>query len=527
MRRPWRLLLGALAILGAVSAPTAARVLTAEQAQRMDIPVLTFTCPLGGATFRQPVGFPHFPLETFPDGSHMGDEWVDTQIPECPGNGLLLLPDIAASEARNAKREEDAPLLIYHTYTATELARLPALLASPEWQALAGQTRSLRAFWLATWLDRPADDRLQLLEWAGWGSDTADQHTTALTAIVDHMPGVIDQLPLPDDGRGAMVRGFRRYQVVNALRELGRFDEALALLEAVETATPGVPMAEDPDAIYGPSGQAEPMRRAIAARDSDRFAIDLLGDDMAGRVCGDDSRYAHYRGASTQARCTAREQRFAAEQAQSDAVYALLDDRAALAPRCTAPLGSDAVLIEACRRMQFDIDWQAGGELFETDPAAAFAQCEATPEEQRSTQQQSACTAYDIYLPSALTDLLLANLPAYNAICDAETTVGYTPFGSACTEAERQLSAAQARALWADQRALRQQCRKDTWREDYAFNGIDMACQSLEEGIREPYWMQASGEDEERTDAPYLAALPYARQHLAAELARRAGTEID
>ena len=148
--RTWWVL-GGIAVLALVlflifAAPAKARVLTVQQARQWDFPVLRFTCPLGGDSFRQPVAFPHFPLETFPDGSHMGDEWVDTQIPECPENGLLLLPDIAASEAQEGNREEGAPLLVYHTYTADELARLPALLASPEWQALAGQTRSLRAF---------------------------------------------------------------------------------------------------------------------------------------------------------------------------------------------------------------------------------------------------------------------------------------------------------------------------------------------------------------------------------------------
>ena len=58
-----------------------------------------FVCPIGGATFEQDIAYPHLALVQFPDASHMGDEFVDAQIPECPGNGLLILPEFSAEPA--------------------------------------------------------------------------------------------------------------------------------------------------------------------------------------------------------------------------------------------------------------------------------------------------------------------------------------------------------------------------------------------------------------------------------------------
>lgn len=489
---------------------------------QMGEPAQPFTCPLGGEQFQQVLAFPHYPLVTFPDGSHIGDQWIDTQIPECPGNGLLLLPAVAATEARDesGERGEGDPLLLYHTYTAEELAQLPALLADPEWQALRGQTRSLRAWWLATRLGRPARDRFSLLQWAGWGSEGEDQRSTALAAITTHMPGLIDAMDLSDEQRA-----FVRYYVINAYRERGLFDEALALLDAVENETPGVSMPVDPDSIYGPGDYASPMRMAIAARDTDRYAIDLLSDNMASRLCSSESSFADMRGPNAPARCAARAQRMDALQAESDAVYALLENRPALTARCAVTDGDkrDATLTEACRSLQHSIDWEAGSAFIESQPVEAAAMCQATPEEQRNTMQTSACGSYEVYLSYALAELLVKDLAAYNLICDAETTVGVGPFASACTNADTDVMQAQARRLWSDKASLRRLCRTELPREN-VFDGLDMACGALEESEDDPYWLDDGSTGVEEEPSPiHVAAMPYARQMIADELALRTG----
>ena len=497
-----------------------AGVLDPAQAEQMELESSSFTCPLGGERFLQVVGFPHFPLETFPDGSHLGDQWVDMQIPECPDNGLLILPDLAATEVRDqtGQRGEQENLLVYYNYTPEELALLPGLMASPEWQGLLGQTRSLRAWWLATQLGRPPRDRFDLLQWAGWGTENADQRTSSLEANVQHMPGLIDALEM-----GEEQRGFYRYFVINAYRELGRFDEALALLEEIESATPGVAMPLDPDSIFGPGDYASPLRQAIAAGDTDRYAIDLLSDDMAGRLCGDSETFGDMRGANTAARCTAREQRMAQWQAESDAVYALLEDRPALTARCAVADGGkrDATLAEACRMQQHEIDWAAGSAYVDSQPGEAAAMCQVTPEDQRDTVQTSACSSYGVYLDYAIAGLLVKDLAAFDLICDAETTVGIGPFASACTIADTDVRQAQARRLWSDKAALRRRCRTELPREN-RFDGLDMACGALEDVESEPYWLDDSSQDGDEPPSPIrVAAMPYARQMIADELAAR------
>src|SRR3569623_2500113 len=93
-RAAWRcmLLIGCLALV-AGAGPSAPPPSPRERS----FDVRHFTCPLGGKTFDQDVGYNAFPLITLPDGSWLGDNLIDAQIPICPDNGLVLLPDYAAT----------------------------------------------------------------------------------------------------------------------------------------------------------------------------------------------------------------------------------------------------------------------------------------------------------------------------------------------------------------------------------------------------------------------------------------------
>ena len=53
---------------------------------------------------------------------------------------------------------------------------------------------------------------------------------------------MIQASDLPDQGKRRV-----SYYIVNALRELGRFDEALALIDSIERGGPPVPAPADPD----------------------------------------------------------------------------------------------------------------------------------------------------------------------------------------------------------------------------------------------------------------------------------------
>lgn len=504
----------AFAIVLATGVPASAKVLTAEQAAQWEFEPESFFCPLTGTRFDQVVTHPHYPIESFPDGSHLGDEWIDTQIPECPDDLVPILPDYSA-------RADDAASangrLSYRSYTIEELARLPALIASGDWASLLDDTRHLRSYWLATQLDRPAMDRFNLLLHSPWGAENDAQRTKALETLVADLPGVLDALDVPPE-----YRVFGRYYAVDALRQLARFDEAAALLDTLDAQPVDAEPGEDPDNEYARRAYSAMQRRAITMQDSDRFAIEALNDRMAGRLCSGEGLEA-MRGPNAERACQVRAERLAREQAESDAVYTLLEDREALSPRCSAlPAdAADAILAEACRRAQHDLDWAAGERLAKEEPARLAETCERVPEHERDTVQTSACGWYEGAKAQAVQDLLLSDEAAFARLCDTATMLGYGPLSQGCNGAGQVRDYRQAAALWQDKRSLRAICRDKKALEN-AFDGRHMACQALEDGTQSPYWLEFTEEAASEPSVLYLGALPYARALVAGMIARAA-----
>lgn len=212
-------------------------VLTMSAPARAEAPakfdVRHFICPLGGKPFDQDVGYSSFPLITLPDGSWLGDLLIDAQIPVCPDNGLVILPDYEALRQGHANR------MPYHAYTPAERARLSALIADPAYVALKGDGRHAQAYWLATQLGSPAFDRFELLQRATWAARPATLRLRLVERLAADGPGLIDAA-----GVSESEKRFHRLYIVNALRELGRFDDALALLEKV-SAAPHQPASDD------------------------------------------------------------------------------------------------------------------------------------------------------------------------------------------------------------------------------------------------------------------------------------------
>lgn len=508
----FRFLCGCAVAFGlAIAIPASAKVLDAERAKQWEFEAESFICPLTGTRFEQVVTHPHYPIESFPDGSHLGDEWIDTQIPECPDNGVPILPDYSAPADDGSGR------LAYSSYSAEEIARLPALIASDDWAALLDDTRHLRSYWLAKQLDRPPADRFNLLLHSPWGAENDAQRTKALESMVADMPGVLDALDVPPE-----YRVFGRYYVVDALRQLGRFDEAAALLDTLDALPVDAEPGEDPDDEYARGAYSVQQRRAIDMQDSDRFAIEALDDRMAERLCSGED-YWDLRGPNGERACQVRAARLAQEQAESDAVYALLEDRDRLSPQCRAlPAdANDAILAEACRRAQHDLDWAAGARLAKEEPAQLAEICERVPEHERDTVQTSACGSYEGAKAEAVKDLLLADGAAFDRLCDTETMLGYGVLSQGCNGAGRVRDYRQATALWHDQRALRAICR-DTKALENAFDGRHLACQALEDGTQSPYWLEFTQEAATEPTPLYLQARPHAQALLAQSTSRRA-----
>ena len=424
-----------------------AKTLSDAQVAQLEFEKLRFVCPLGGEKFRQAVTHPHLALESFPDGSHLGDEWIDQVIPECPANGLLILPDYAATP------EGQVPLE-YYTYSAADLERLSNLLASADWQALQGQTRTLRGYWLAAQLSLRAKTRWELLLHASWGAENGTQRRTALEWLVRDGPGLIEEVFARDPEQDI----WARERIANAYRELGRFDVAAAM-SGRDAAL--VPVSDEG---VSPELADDPIRLALGARDDDRFAIDLLSDDMAGRVCNLPA-FAEYRGPHAAERCAARERRAQVRQAISDEAFELHQNTAALDTECAGVAEGDRrpALALACDYRQSDRDRAEGGRLLAQDTGMVAEACWAGPAKVPTiTAMDMACAGYRRAIGGAVIHLLVRDARAYDILCEQKpvTYEEYDEVNLACTRAADSLADIGALELWKDLPALRRYCAK-------------------------------------------------------------------
>ncbi len=451
----------ALLLFFATTAPLAAQDGEAAADRR------SFTCPLGGERFTQEVGYPSFPLITLPDGSWLGDPAMDVQIPVCPGNGLVILPDYAAMG------EQDA--MAYGAYDAAELARLPALIADPAYRALAADNRHAQAWWLATQLGRPASLRFHLLQRSTWATVDPDLRRRRVAAFAADAPALIAAMDEPAAAKQAAL-----FHVVNALRELGRFDEALAWLDTIEADGPVAGLTV-PDDLLDAAARGEPMRAVIAARDDDRYPVELLDRRLANDKCSGALQYPPYdqRTPKTEAACARRQATQAAAEATEAETLALLDDPARLDPLCTAtPDGKRrAALAGACDARQSERDRIAGAALA-MKGAALAPQCEATPEDRRKGALFHACLSYDIAVESALGAMLAADDAAYQILCDGdggrEIMERDRHVSAACYTAHDARQDAAVAALEADPHALAARCTGTP--EDTRGAALEIAC---------------------------------------------------
>ena len=264
--------------------------------------VRTFICPVGGKSFKQDVGYSAFPLITLPDGSWMGDHEIGAQVPVCPDNGLVLLPDLAASAKMSGR-------LAYSGYTPVERDRLPALIADAEYRALKTDGRYAQAAWLAEKLGLPGEVLFFTLQRATWATRDPMLRRKLVERFVDKAPVAIDAAEVPES-----TRRFWRAYVVNGLRELGRFAEASAMLDLLEASGPPVPGAPDPDSIFGPEAIGPALRRAIEQKDDGRYPAELLHRKILADIC-EERMPALFgaTGAATKAACNVRREREAKE----------------------------------------------------------------------------------------------------------------------------------------------------------------------------------------------------------------------
>jgi hypothetical protein len=171
------------------------------------------TCPIGGGRFDFTTTGSYSTWGARPDGKPFGSWHFPLDLPECPANGLV----------------------VYREFSEAELERLRPLVASPEYQALrqSGDTPYYRAYWLMRRMDAPAPDTLWTLVQASW---QAEPDPALRRRYLEELVAEAPRLGEPDNVTVLAVRS----RVINALRELGRFEEAEAMLRAtpVESVAP-------------------------------------------------------------------------------------------------------------------------------------------------------------------------------------------------------------------------------------------------------------------------------------------------
>lgn len=171
-----------------------------------------FVCPVGGEKFKGYVVASYTSWGNRPDGRAYGTLPVHP-IVECPKNGMLLFDD---------------------NFTAPELQILESVVPSAEYQAMRNtETPHFRAWWLMEKVGRdPYALAWQLLQ-ASWESDADwERKVRYQVAFVNHASKL--KLGNQPTDKDKDLWFMYKLRTANALRELGHFDKALALLAELD-----------------------------------------------------------------------------------------------------------------------------------------------------------------------------------------------------------------------------------------------------------------------------------------------------
>jgi hypothetical protein len=247
-------------VLAALAAGTASAAVPAPR---------TMTCPVGGASFTYRPAAPSVPTGERPDGRPYATGVVPSPLPECPDNGLIL----------------------YKDYEPDEVAKLEPLVASDAYQALRKEdVPYYRAYWLMKAMGIGPEDYLYVLLQASW---QADDRPELRKKYLAELADVSAKVPArPKDLNWIGMEG----RAVNALRELGRFDEATARLAkvpltALNVAAPAPldssPAARDARVRRAWLAYFKAMKPVVARKDASVDPFDLLGRGVALGRCLD------------------------------------------------------------------------------------------------------------------------------------------------------------------------------------------------------------------------------------------------
>lgn len=184
-------------------------------------------CPVGGKSFTHTTTGSYSIWGYRPDGKPYGSWDFPMQLPKCPGNGLVIFDD----------------------FTRDDVKRLESLVDSAEYRAIRDkETNYYLAAWLMERLGRPAINTAWVMVQASWQADDRPELKRRYQSeYVDR----IRKLEKSGDGIDWLLMQAR---AVNGLRELGRFDEARALLASLDLTPLDVAVPEERTGAATPSG---------------------------------------------------------------------------------------------------------------------------------------------------------------------------------------------------------------------------------------------------------------------------------
>ncbi|MEM6857685.1 MAG: hypothetical protein AAF559_07420 [Pseudomonadota bacterium] len=229
-----------------------------------------FTCPIGGEEFTHIETASLTTWGSRPDGKPYGSWIFPSPLPECPSNKLVL----------------------YRDFAEEELEILAALIASPQYTALHGDTPYYRASWLAKRMDTKPEERfysLWLLMRAGW---QADPLTERRARYLREFAKRAEAIALAVNNLDSL---FLRYRAGNAWRELGEFERARTAISSLRKTQLDVTVPDrgsasqkardDAQAKRYLFEQIDPMLALIDAQNTSAEPITMIPEREAGWRC--------------------------------------------------------------------------------------------------------------------------------------------------------------------------------------------------------------------------------------------------
>lgn len=215
------------------------------------------TCPVGGEAFTYMETGSQSVWGMRPDGRAFGSGPFPATLPVCPTSRLPM----------------------YRDFTPEEVARLPALMDTPEFRVMRiADTPYYMAAWLEARLAPGSEEEAELLLRASWETDDNPnrkaRYQEAFIAAARAMK------PRPDDIEWVLIQ----IRAANALRELGRFDEATRALRAVPKAALGDPSLTEAQR-RGWREHLATLEGLMVRRDAASEPLDAIPPAMAAHRC--------------------------------------------------------------------------------------------------------------------------------------------------------------------------------------------------------------------------------------------------